>query len=207
MNKENLKKKYIHLLSNYTDKKTITIFWNEIAQKYSFSKRFYHNLNHINELISLSISYKSDIYDLEVVQLAIFYHDIIYNAIKKDNELKSAIYCKKQLEKTSFPKEKIEKCYKYILSTKNHESDNEKDLNYLLDFDLSILSSQSVDYDTYLKQIRKEYSVFPDIIYKAGRKKVLKYFLKQKKIYKTDDFFNNFEKIARANLNKELLKL
>jgi len=171
MNKENLKKIYINLLRNYADKKTITIFWEKIVKKYSSSNRFYHNLNHINELINLSISYKSNIYDLEVVQLAIFYHDVIYNAIKKNNEIKSAIYCKKQLETTSFPKEKIEKCYKFILSTKKHESENENDLNYLLDFDLSILSSINADYKVYIEQIRKEYSIFPDFIYNAGRKK------------------------------------
>jgi len=207
MNKKNLKQIYNNLLNSYTDEKTINIFWNEIAEKYSSSKRYYHNLNHINELVSLLNIYKSSICDLEIVQLAIFYHDVIYNAIKKDNEFKSAIFCKKHLEKTSLPKEKLEKCYNYILATKNHETNNENDLNYLLDFDLSILSSQDIDYEIYLKQIRKEYSFFPDIIYNAGRKKVLQYFLKQKKIYKTDEFYVKFEKKARENLNNELIKL
>jgi len=207
MDKKNLKKIYFNLLNKYTDKEILNVFWKEITKKYNSSKRFYHNLNHINDLIDLSIVYKSGIYDLEVMQLSIFYHDVIYNAIKKDNELKSAIFCKKHLEKISFPKEKIEKCYNYILATKNHESNNENDLNYLLDFDLSILASQSTDYYNYIKQIRKEYSIFLDIIYYAGRKKVLQHFLKQKKIYKTEEFFSNFENIARENLNKELKNL
>ena len=207
MNNINLKEIYSNILKNYTDKEMLNMFWNEIVKKYSLSNRFYHNLNHINELIGLSINYKSVINDLEVLQLSIFYHDVIYNAIKKDNELKSAVFCKKYLEKINFPKEKINKCYNYILATKNHQSNKDNDLNYFLDFDLSILASKSADYNNYIKQIRKEYSIFPDIIYYAGRKKVLQHFLKQKRIYKTDEFFSNFENIARDNLNRELRNL
>ena len=203
----NLKEIYFKLLINYTDEKTINIFWNEISKKYNSSKRFYHNLNHITELIDLSIEYNSSIYDVEILQLSIFYHDVIYYAIKKDNELKSAVFCKKHLNKINYPKEKIEKCYEYILATKSHKSNNENDLNFLLDFDLAILGSQWADYEKYLNQIRKEYSIFPDIIYNNGRKKVLKHFLKQERIYKTDEFFSNFENVARENLSKELKQL
>ncbi|MBN1250820.1 MAG: hypothetical protein JXR51_02095 [Bacteroidales bacterium] len=200
----NIKDIYFELLNNYANNKTLEVYWYEIANKYNSKKRFYHNLNHIKEMIVLSNIYKSDIYDLSSLQLSIFYHDIIYNSEKKDNELKSAFFAKNHLEKINFPIEKIEKCFNFILATKSHESANENDLKFLLDFDLAKLGAEWTDYELYYKQIRKEYYIFPNIIYNDGRRKVLKHFLKQERIFKTDIFFINFETKAKNNIEKEL---
>jgi predicted metal-dependent HD superfamily phosphohydrolase len=49
--------------------------------------------------------------------------------------------------------------------------------------------------------------VYPDVIYKPGRKKVLAHFLQMERIYKTGIFFTMFEKQARQNLQDELAEL
>ena len=58
-------------------------------------------------------------------------------------------------------------------------------------------------YSKYYQNVRKEYSIYPEILYKLGRKKVLKHFLAMEKIFKTDYFYQKFEKNARMNLQRE----
>jgi len=62
-------------------------------------------------------------------------------------------------------------------------------------------------YENYTHQLRKEYAVYPDLLYNEGRKKVLMHFLEMNRIFKTDEFYNQFEKQARENLKRELKEL
>jgi predicted metal-dependent HD superfamily phosphohydrolase len=179
--------------------------WLEIETAYSKKNRYYHNLEHISNMINSSIIFKSKIDDLTTMQLAIFYHDIVYSIKNKDNEEKSSLFAEKSLKQLKFSKELIEKCKHYIIATKKHTNTlNNNDLNYFLDFDLEILSAPWNKYLEYSKEIRKEYYIYPDILYKPGRKKVLQHFLRQDNIYKTKEFRNKFENLARQNLIQEL---
>jgi len=69
------------------------------------------------------------------------------------------------------------------------------------------LGQPSDVYEQYCGQIRKEYSIYPDIVYKPGRKKVLIHFLNMEKIFKTSFFYDKYELQARANLESELKRL
>ncbi|MDI3322235.1 hypothetical protein [Pinibacter soli] len=50
-----------------------------------------------------------------------------------------------------------------------------------------------------------EYAIYPDLIYKPGRKQVLLHFLEMKRIFKTKEFYEKYETAARENLKKEWL--
>ncbi len=201
-----LKKDWTALASMYsTDKSKIGEFWQEIVIHYSSPKRHYHNLEHISNMLTQSQKHADNLKDPETVKLAIWYHDIIYNALRNDNEEKSTILASSRLKELYVPKQQIQKCHNLILATKTHQTDNtDSDFDYLLDFDLSILGSPWPSYRTYIENIRKEYAVYPDLIYKPGRKKVLKKFLEKDRIYKTDFYFDTFEGRARENIAREL---
>lgn len=76
--------------------------------------------------------------------------------------------------------------------------------NYLLDVDLSVLGKDTQTYLGYTKQIRKEYSIYPDFLYNLGRKKVLQHFLELENIFKTEDFRDKYESQARKNIEFEI---
>ena len=97
--------------------------------------------------------------------------------------------------------------FEAILATKSHDKHALQDINYLTDADLAILGSEHNTYIHYTNQIRKEYSIFPDILYKKGRKKVLEHFLNMEYIYKTDYFHNQYHDQCISNLKNELLLL
>ncbi len=200
-----LKQTFIELLSKYTDNKDlITDLWNEIEQNYSKKNRYYHSLIHLENLLQLLTEIQQLIEDYDTLLFTLFYHDLIYDSLKSDNEKQSSEVAEKRLQQLSIPLDKIEKCKAQILATKNHNLSSDEDTNYFTDADLSILGQSWDVYSVYSQNVRKEYSVYPDFMYNSGRKKVLRHFLEMDKIFKTDYFYNKFEQQARINLVKEL---
>lgn len=196
---------FSQLISKYSDNEILkTDYWKEIEQSYSQKSRKYHNLIHLENMILELEEVKDKISDYDVLLFSVFYHDIIYKATSKDNEEKSAEIAKIRLEKLNIPNEKIAKIYNQILATKSHKKSENSDTNFLLDADLTILGQDWKIYENYTQQIRKEYSIYPDFIYKPGRKKVLIHFLEFDEIFKTDYFKEKYEKKARENIKREL---
>jgi predicted metal-dependent HD superfamily phosphohydrolase len=178
--------------------------WNEIENAYSKPKRFYHTLNHLENLLAQLVLVKNNITDWDTVLFTLFYHDVIYKSSRTDNEGQSAILAEKRMKQLSISEDIIESCKNQILATKNHLEQLSSDTNYFTDADLSILDSDWDTYSIYLNQVRKEYSIYPDFMYNSGRKKVLKHFLNMDRIFKTDYFFNKLEAQAKNNLKQEL---
>lgn len=200
-----LKKEWLQLATRYTpDQSLATKLWQELVQAYTASGRHYHNLQHIEELIRLAGLHQATIKDPDAMRLAIFYHDAVYHALRKDNEEKSALLAMAKLQQLSLPPARLQHIYEMILATKNHTACPDADTNLLLDFDLSILGSSWEQYQAYSRQVRKEYSLVPYFLYKRGRKKVLEHFLGLPRIYKTEIFFQQLEAAARQNLAQEL---
>ena len=111
------------------------------------------------------------------------------------------------LAKLIFPSQKIIVCSQQILATKAHTTSNNPDTNLFTDADLSVPGLDQLAYEIYCGQIRKEYSIYPDIVYNPGRKKVLSHFLQMENIFKTTAFAEKYETQARANLTWEIQML
>jgi predicted metal-dependent HD superfamily phosphohydrolase len=92
----------------------------------------------------------------------------------------------------------------HIRATQSHEPSNDPDTNLFTDADLSILGSSHERYKLYTQQVRREYRLYPDLLYIPGRRKVLAHFLAMPHIFKTDHFRERFEEQARINLAAEL---
>lgn len=200
-----LKDRFESLCLNFTkDKILIEKFWFEIEKKYSGKSRHYHNLQHLETLFEEIEHVKDKIKNFNSISFSIFYHDIIYDATSKLNEEKSADVAKERLEILGVNNDDIQRIYEQILTTKSHQKSEDEDTNFLLDADLSIFGKSSQVYVEYTKQIRKEYSIYPDFLYKLGRKKVLQHFLELESIFKTEYFRNKYEIQARENIEFEL---
>ena len=200
-----LKETFIELLTNYTDNESLkNKLWTEIDKNYSSKKRHYHTLEHLNNLLYQLTAVKSEIKNWETILFTLFYHDIIYNSLKSDNEEKSAELAEKRMKQLSVSTDKIELCKKQILATKSHIKSTDSDTNYFTDADLSVLGQNWETYLLYCKNVRKEYSIYPALVYNPGRKKVLNHFLSMDRIFKTDFFYKKFEVQAKQNLQQEI---
>lgn len=181
--------------------------YTELVKHYSEKHRYYHDLDHLNSLLQQILPFTDLIKDLDMVLFAVYYHDAVYRVLRKDNEEKSAELSNKRLKTLSIKPDRIDLCSKHIMATKVHEFSDDSDTNFFTDADLSILGQDWSTYQSYAAGVRKEYWIYPDIIYKPGRRKVLEHFLKMGKIYKTEPFSAKFEYQARSNLKRELEEL
>ena len=178
--------------------------WMEIEKQYSHRSRHYHNLAHLEKMTAELETVKELVEDFEGIVFSIVYHDIVYNATKKDNEEKSAELARKRLTSLSYPPQAAERVARHILATKSHQKSEDNDTNLFTDADLSVLGAPWEVYQEYYGQIRKEYAIYPDLLYKPGRRKVLQHFLDLPAIFKTAVFHTRYERQARENLFREL---
>ena len=200
-----LQKIFIELASKHSnDANLIQSFWQEIELAYTDKSRYYHNLSHLENMYNQLLEVKDLIDDFEVVLFSLFYHDVVYNSSKKDNEERSADLARARMQTLGVSEDRILKCVAQILETKGHSISEDNDTNFFTDADLSILGLDWNLYSEYAQNVRKEYSNYPTIIYKKGRRKVLKHFLGMERIFKTEYFFEKFEVLARENLKSEL---
>ena len=182
--------------------------WNEISRSYQGPDRFYHNLVHISDMLTLCEQYRSHLEQPEVVATSIWFHDIIYQVDRKDNEKRSAERATFYLQHSQLTTTEVELVHQSILATQYHQlSIAYSDLAYLLDFDLAVLGRDWDSYQLYSSQIRKEYSIYSDEQYSLGRKKVLQHFLERENLYFTAIGQELWEEKARANLKMELSSL
>lgn len=200
-----LQKTFVQLLKNYTNNDLlITELWNEIEKNYSHPKRHYHTLEHLDNLLIQLTEVKNEIRDWQTILFTLYYHDAVYNSLKSDNEEKSAELAEQRMKQIAVPLAIIESCKLQILVTKSHVKSTESDTNYFTDADLSVLGQSWEIYSQYSKKVRKEYIMYPDLVYNPGRKKVLSHFLSMDRIFKTDIFHSKFELQAKKNLQKEI---
>ncbi|SHH10107.1 HD domain-containing protein [Flavobacterium defluvii] len=199
----NLKEIYSELLSNIGfPANEIQQNWLDLEKAYSKKSRHYHNLTHLKEIIACFETYRDKLQNPNEILFSIFYHDFVYSASKKDNELKSAEYALSVLtENVNLNKQLV---FDAIYATQQHLHNSIEDINWLIDFDLKILAKDWNDYKIYFEQIRKEYRIYPDFLYKPGRAKALKHFLENEFIFQTEDFQNLYEEKARINIEKEI---
>jgi len=196
------------LISKYNhDENMVKEFWTEVEKNYTNKKRQYHTLTHLDNLLVQINEINSEIKNRDAILFSLFYHDIIYNVLKSDNEEKSAELAEKRMKQLHISPEVFGITREQILATKSHIKSNNSDTNYFTDADLSILGHDWETYSVYYKNVRREYGIYPDFVYNPGRKKVLTHFLEMERIFKTDYFFNKFELQAKTNLEKEIALL
>lgn len=177
--------------------------WKEIVSKHSDRKRHYHTLEHLHAMLDQLKDVQQELEHWDAVLFALYYHDAVYKSRRSDNEEQSAALAERRMRELNVPEALIGHCHALILATKKHEHSDVDDINYFTDADLSILGQRRELYMEYMQQVRKEYSVYPDFLYKPGRRKVVQHFLSMERIFKTDYFFQRLEEEAKSNLRFE----
>jgi predicted metal-dependent HD superfamily phosphohydrolase len=215
-NIKKLKHRWENLLTSFQVEPTKSqIVFCELVAAYSNICRFYHTLQHIQQVLETIAEIQKQTsqltgqtIDFSAIQLAAWFHDVIYEPQCKDNEEKSAVYAKTILTQFDLPIKTIKLVESLILNTKYHQSLS-MDLNnqIFLDADLAILGASKFEYQAYCQQIRQEYSWLNDQLYCCGRQQILQQFLQRKRIYCTQQMFIKLESRARLNLQAEMLDL
>jgi predicted metal-dependent HD superfamily phosphohydrolase len=177
----------------------------ELARHYDAPDRHYHTLAHLRDVLSIIESLHDQARNLPAIELAAWFHDVIYDPRSQDNEERSAAYAQAMLEQWQVAGPLIQQVSRLILATKHHQVDaDDVDGQILLDADLAILGAEDARYADYARAIRQEYAWVADEAYRIGRRKVLQSFLRRERIYLMDSLHATREAPARRNLQSEI---
>src|SRR5262249_52057387 len=180
----------------------------ELADAYTRADRFYHNLDHIRAVLSTIDSLADLAGDLPAVQLAAWYHDVIYDSRARDNEERSADLAAVRCLGWGVPAATVGTVRRLILATKSHHADAyDVDAHILLDVDLAILGADEEEYARYARAIRQEYAWVTEDDYRRGRASVLHGFLGRARIFRLDRMHERLDAAARRNLRNEIAVL
>lgn len=176
----------------------------QLIQAYSAPGRHYHNLKHVEEcLAALDGISGLDPREREILTAAIWWHDVVYDPMRSDNEEESARLAEQSLAPDLRPE-----VGRLIRLTKTHKVEpNDRLGAFMISIDLGILGADAAAYTSYAQAIRREYSHVPEQEYRAGRAAVLESFAARPAIYPDPAFAARLEVQARANIARELESL
>ncbi len=111
----------------------------ELVSVYSQPSRHYHNLRHISECLAEFDTVRHLVSQPVAVELAIWFHDAVYDPRAQDNEEKSAQLAKRRIVKAGGSADLCNSVAALVLATKAHDPSQHPDAPLLVDADLSIL--------------------------------------------------------------------
>lgn len=181
--------------------------YESLVEAYKEKHRHYHTVTHINAMLGHFNDVKHLAEEPLEVELAIWFHDAIYNPLSNSNEKDSAEWAKNFLVSSGGEAGSADRVYQMIMATKHDGDITDNDHKLIVDIDLTILGSDKAVYDGFEANIRKEYKLIPSFIFRRKRKEILKSFIAEKNIYKLDYFAEKFETQARENISRAISKL
>ncbi|HZI50534.1 MAG TPA: N-methyl-D-aspartate receptor NMDAR2C subunit [Terriglobia bacterium] len=180
---------------------------NRLATLYAESHRHYHTARHIAECLNEFDAARQLARQPVALELALWFHDAIYDTHASDNEEQSAVLSQRCLEEAGAEAGLQTAVRDLVLVTKAHQDSPHPDAPLLVDIDLSILGAPTERFFEYEDQIREEYSWVPEDVFRTKRAEILERFLARAVIFRTSWFFDTREKQARANLRESLKRL
>jgi predicted metal-dependent HD superfamily phosphohydrolase len=179
----------------------------ELMERYAEPHRAYHTMQHIGECFTVLEPAESLAQRRGEVQLALWFHDAIYDTRAHDNEARSADWARASLLAAGADAGTAERVHALVLATTHHATPEDPDAQLVVDVDLSILAAADARFAEYERQIRAEYSWVPPDVFRERRARVLGSFLERPAIYGTAYFATRLETRARQNLRRSLARL
>lgn len=178
-----------------------------VLARYRESQRHYHTVQHLDECFARWPEVRAHAVHPAEVEIALWYHDAIYDTHRSDNEALSAELARGTALDLGVAPDSAQRIADLILSTRHSVDPEGADAEALVDVDLSILGAAPARFDEYERQVRHEYSWVPEETFRKRRGEILEQFLGRRHIYSTHGFRERLEPPARANLERSLKSL
>jgi predicted metal-dependent HD superfamily phosphohydrolase len=163
--------------------------------------RHYHTTAHLAAMLAI-------VRPWPVVELAVWFHDAVYDPRAAGNEEASAELAERSLPAIGAAPASVAEVARLVRLTATHDPAPDDGAGALLcDADLSILAADPARYDAYTAAVRQEYGHVPDEPFRVGRAQVLRHLLGLPMLYRVVPERAEWEARARANLTRELSTL
>ncbi|MGY1747382.1 HD domain-containing protein [Blastococcus sp. SYSU D00695] len=189
------------------DSATSRTEWAAVVAAWSQPHRRYHDLAHLAAVLGIVGQLEAAAADPAAVRLAAWYHDVVYDPRRGDNEQVSAERARAGL-RGLVPEERVEEVARLVLVTAGHDPEpGDANAAVLCDADLAVLAGPPDAYAAYASAVREEYGHLPDDEFTAGRIAVLEHLLGLETLYRLPAVAAAWTPRARANLRAELTLL
>jgi predicted metal-dependent HD superfamily phosphohydrolase len=179
----------------------------EVMDRYAEPHRSYHTTRHLDECFARLDEARQQADRLYEIELALWFHDAVYDVRGSDNEERSASWAQAAVLAAGLDTTVGDRVRDLILATRHDGSPPAGDAALLVDVDLAILGSPAERFDEYEQQVRQEYSWVPGFVFKRKRAEILEGFLRRPALYHTEHFRSRYEAAARANLTRSIHQL
>jgi len=183
--------------------------FHRLYRAYGSRTRTYHDRRHVVDVVRrVDRSSRRIRGDRKTALIAAaWFHDVVYDARRLDNEERSADVLARELRRHGVDRRVIAEAVRLVLETKRHTpSTLDLAAKVLVDADLATLSASPELYAAYSAAIRQEYAWVPEAAYRSGRAAVLRKFLDRPSLYQTRAMRRR-EPEARANIEREIERL
>lgn len=173
-----------------------------LLDAWSEPARHYHARQHLRECLALLEPVLDMAQRPGEIELALWFHDAVYDPQGKGNEARSADWACEALAQAGAGRDAQDRVRALIMATCHDAEPEDPDARLLVDIDLAILGADPARFAEYDAQVRAEYHWVPGWLYRRKRREVLEGFLARPSIYGTLAFQGRFEAQARENLRR-----
>ncbi len=178
----------------------------EVVDRYAEPQRRYHTFDHIVHCLDQADLVADAIPNANAVELAIWFHDVIYEIQACDNERQSANWFR-QCAEGHLSAETIEDVDRLIMATVHSHMPERDDEAYMVDIDLSSFGLPWDKFKTDSLAVREENPHLSDNEYNASQRRFLERLLARPAIYSTTFFNERYDSVARQNIVQYLDEL
>ncbi len=176
----------------------------DVLARHAEPQRHYHTQQHLGECLAAFDGARESAERPHEVELALWFHDAVYDVKRHDNEQRSADWARAALLDAGVDADAAQRVHTLVMATRHTAVPEGRDATLLVDIDLSILGAERPRFDEYERQIRQEYAYVPGFLFRRKRREILKGFLDRPAIYGTPHFHDALERRARENLARAL---
>ena len=180
--------------------------YRDLRARYMEPHREYHTPVHIAHCLKQFDLAREHMDQPDAVEMALWFHDVIYDAKANDNEQKSAVHFAKTCSDSLVP-EFQSTVEQLILVTIHKEHPVTNDEKFMVDIDLS---SFGLPWDRFLKDsegVRAEFPHLSDEEFYPAQKVFLDSLLARENFCFTEFFRARHERTARDNIKRYLKQL
>ncbi|MFT5218287.1 MAG: putative metal-dependent HD superfamily phosphohydrolase [Planctomycetota bacterium] len=176
--------------------------YQQLINAYNEPQRVYHNLQHINHCLTTFDKVRHLPQSTDSIELAIWFHDVVYQPGSSDNEQLSAkLYC--TAADGQHKPEMVKRVNRLIMATLHNAEDIEDpDCKLMVDIDLSSFALPWEEFLDDSKNLRRESGIVSDQDYYQKQYQFQQGLLTKEHFFLTDYFIEHGEKNAHRNLQK-----
>jgi predicted metal-dependent HD superfamily phosphohydrolase len=184
--------------------------WQNLVKFYGESHRAYHTLEHIEDCLDALDQAKDELDNVDQVELAIWFHDIIFAPGQADNEERSAEYFQ-SVAIGNLSGQQIFSVCELIMATMHHhhriKPPGSVDSQFMVDIDLSSFGLGEKAFAENTDKLRLEQPGQSTEEFERATMGFFHSLLQRERIYYTRFFFELLEEKARNNILAALKRM